>query len=337
MASPPEPNFMELMEMAKSFRPAKILMVATDLGVFDHLEELKSAPEVAARVKADPRALGILLNGLTALGLLVKEGERFRNGPAVSRFLVHGKEDYRGAIIRHMHHTWWGWTELGETVVRGKAPDRKSEKWLDRHPEAEKTWMREFIWGMHAIARDLAPKVAAKLDLTGVRHLLDLGGGPATYAITFAQAYPGLRVTVFDLPGPCEIAQENIARHGLRERIDVMAGDFLKDDIGSNYDFVWVSQILHSHDESQCQLIIRKCVEALTAGGRLAIQDFFLNDDGYTPLEAALFSVHMLAVTPGGRSYKHREVGEWMRAAGLSDPVHMETGPQTSVLLARKP
>ncbi len=336
MASPSEPSFLELMDIARSFRPAKILMVATDLGVFDHLEEPKSAAEAAAKVKANPRAMGILLHGLTAIGVLVKEGERFRNGPAASRFLVHGKEDYRGAIIRHMHHTWWGWTELGHTVVSGKAPDYKTEQWLDRHPWTEKDWMRDFIWGMHAIARDLAPKVAAKLDLAGVQHLLDLGGGPATYAITFAQAHPNLRATVFDLPGPCEIARENIARHGLAHRIRTLAGNFLQDDIGAGYDFIWVSQILHSHDEAQCQLIIRKCVEALTGGGRLAIQDFFLNDDGYTPVEAALFSVHMLAVTPGGRAYKHREVSEWMAAAGLSAPEHIETSPQTSVLLARK-
>jgi len=336
MTATPEPAFMELLDLAKSFRPAKILMVATDLGVFDHLEELNSAPEVAARVKADPRAMDILLNGLTAIGVLIKEGERFRNGPAASRFLVHGKEDYRGAIIRHLHHTWWGWSELGQTVVRGKAPDYKSEQWLERHPWSEKDWMREFIWGMHAIAQDLAPKAAAKLDLSQVRHLLDLGGGPGTYAIAFAQANPHLKVTVFDFPGPCEIAQENIARHGFMARIGTRAGNFLKDSIGSGYDFIWASQILHSHDEAQCQLIIRKCVEALAVGGRLAIQDFFLNDDGYTPVEAALFSVHMLAVTPGGRSYRHREVREWMTAAGLSTAAHIVTSPQTSVLLAQK-
>ncbi|MDI6852472.1 MAG: methyltransferase [Deltaproteobacteria bacterium] len=336
MTSPPEPAFMELLNLARSFRPAKILMVATDLGVFDHLEEPRHAPEVAAKVEANARAVGILLNGLAAIGVVEKQGERFKNGPAASRYLVHAKEDYRGAIIRHMHHTWLGWTELGRTVATGKAPDRKSEQWLDRHPESEKSWMRDFIWGMHAIAQDLAPGVVAKFDLQGVRHLLDLGGGPATYAINFAKANPGIKATVFDLPGPVEIARENIARHGQTDRVGTLAGNFLEDDIGSGYDFIWVSQILHSHDEAQCQLIIKKCVQALAGGGRLAIQDFFLNDDGYTPVEAALFSVHMLAVTPGGRSYKHREVQEWLREAGLVEVEHFETSPQTSAVVGWK-
>ncbi len=336
MTSEKGPAFMELLNIARGFQPAKMLMVATDLGVFDHLEEPATPTAVAARVKANSRAVDILLHGLTVIGILRKEGDRFQNGELVSRYLVQGKEDYRGAIIRHLHHTWWVWNELGQTLATGKAPPRKSEQWLEKNPWAEEEWMRDFIWGMHAVARDLAPQVAEKLNLSGVRRLLDLGGGPGTYAICFVQAHPELEATVFDLPGPCRIARENIARHGLSHRIDILAGNFLEDDIGKDYDFIWVSQILHSHDEAQCQLIIQKCFEALASGGRLAIQDFFLNDDGLTPPEAALFAVHMLAVTPGGRAYKHREVREWLEAAGLSQIQHLETSPQTSVVMGRK-
>ncbi|MFZ2088804.1 MAG: methyltransferase [Desulfobaccales bacterium] len=336
MSKPPGADFQELMNYVRGFRPAKIVMVATDLELFNHLEDFRTLPEIASLVKADPRALGILLNALAALGLVDKDGERFRNGELTSRYLVRGKEDYRGAIVRHMHHTWWGWSELEETVKRGHADMSKSERWLDRVPEPEEEWVRDFIWGMHAIARDLAPEVAAKLDFTGVARLLDLGGGPATYAIAFAQASPTLKATVFDLPQPITIAQENIRRHGLAERIDTMAGNFLEESIGSGYDFIWVSQILHSHTEEQCRLIIEKSVKALNPGGQLAIQDFFLNDDLISPPEAAMFSVHMLAVTPGGRAYTHREVAAMMAQTGLSTPKHQTTSPQTSMLIGRK-
>lgn len=329
-------GFPTLMNMAKSFRPAKILMVATDLELFRCLEEPRTAGELASLVEADARALGILLNALAALGLINKEGERFQNGELASRYLVPGKEDYRGAIIRHMHHTWGGWSELLDTVRRGHADLSQSERWLDRAPERQEEWMRDFIWGMHALARDLAPQVVPMLDLTQARHLLDLGGGPATYAIAFVQANPQLRATVFDLPGPIAIAKENIRRHGLEDRIATLAGNFLKDDIGSGYDFIWISQILHSHTEEQCRLIIAKSVAALNPGGQVAIQEFFLNDDGISPLEAALFSVHMLAVTPGGRSYTYREVAEMLAQAGLKEPWHRPTSPQTGILVARK-
>jgi hypothetical protein len=336
MTQPSGSDFLELMSFVRGFRPAKILMVAADLKLFNLLEEPASAADIATRVQADPRALEILLNGLAALGLVVKEGERFRNGDLTSRYLVRGKEDYRGAIVRHMHHTWWGWSELEETVKRGHADLATTERWLDRVADPQAEWVQDFIWGMHAIARDLAPQVAPLLDFTGVKSLLDLGGGPATYAIAFAQANPTLRATVFDLPRPIEIAQENIRRHGLADRIGTRAGNFLEDDIGSGYDFIWISQILHSHTEEQCRLIIDKSARALNSGGQVVIQDFFLNDDRISPLEAALFSVHMLAVTPGGRAYTHREAAAMMEAAGLATPEHRRTSPHTSVVIGRK-
>jgi SAM-dependent methyltransferase len=336
MTKPPGADFQELMNFVRGFRPAKILMVATDLGMFDHLEEFRTAGEIAGLVQADPRAAGIILDGLAALGLVAKEGERFVNGELTSRYLVRGKDDYRGAIVRHMHHTWWGWSELEGTVKRGHADTDKSERWLDRVPEPEEKWVGDFIWGMHAIARDLAPQVVAMMDLGGVERLLDLGGGPATYAIAFAQASPRLLATVFDLPQPITIAQENISRHGLTPRIDTLAGNFLTDDIGSGYDFIWISQILHSHNEEQCRRIIQKALKALVPGGTLAVQDFFLNSDGYTPPGAAMFGVHMLAVTPRGRAFTYGEVAEWLQEEGLSAPEQISTSPDAGVLVGQK-
>lgn len=330
-------GFEQIMSMIRGFQVAKTLMVAVDLGVFDFLAEPKSAVETAAWLKADARATGIFLNGLAGLGLLDKDGDNFRNRDLASRFLVRGSENYRGAIVKHIEHTWErGWNDLKETVLAGRPSEVETEKWVDGRPERDEAEVRAFIWGMHAIARDLAPQVAAKLDLKGVRRLLDLGGGPATYAITFAQANPELKATVFDLPMPIEIARENIAKNGLTSRVGALAGNFLKDDIGTGYDFIWVSQILHSHDEEQNRLIIAKAVAALAPGGALAIQDFYLNPDGASPTGAAMFGVHMLAVTPRGRAYTHTEVAEWMQAAGLAAPEFIQSGMDASILVAKK-
>jgi len=337
MTLDPKGGFDQIMSMARGFQASKMLMVAVDLGLFDFLTEPKSAVEIAAWLKADARTSGIFLNGLAALGLLVKGVDYFKNGELASRYLVQGGENYRGAIIRHMEHTWGrGWDDLKETVLVGHPPEVDPEKWVDSRPQRNETEVRAFIWGMHAIARDLAPTVAAKLDLKAVRHLLDLGGGPATYAITFAQANPKLTATVFDLPMPLEIAKENIAKNGLTDRVQTLAGNFLEDDIGTGYDFIWVSQILHSHDERQCKLIIAKAVSALTSGGRLAIQDFYLNPDGASPTGAAMFGVHMLAVTPRGRAYTYGEVAEWMQEAGLAKPQYVQSGMDASMLVAKK-
>jgi hypothetical protein len=337
MTMDPKGGFEQIMSMVRGFQVAKMLMVAVDLGLFDFLAEPKSAVETAAWLKANPRATGIFLNGLAALGLVDKGLDYFNNSELASRYLVRGSENYRGAIVKHIEHTWErGWNDLKDTVLVGHPPAVETEKWVDGRPERDEGEVRAFIWGMHAIARDLAPQVAARLDLTGVRRLLDLGGGPATYAINFAQANPGLTATVFDLPMPIEIARENIAKNGLTDRVGTLAGNFLNDDIGTGYDFIWVSQILHSHDEGQCKLIIGKAVAALAPGGTLAIQDFYLNADGASPTGPAMFGVHMLAVTPRGRAYTHAEVAEWMQEAGLAAPEFIVSGMDASILVAKK-
>ncbi|MCX5893868.1 MAG: methyltransferase [Deltaproteobacteria bacterium] len=338
MTLDPEGGFEQLMALGRGFQAAKMLTVAVELAIFDFLEEPHSAVEAAAWLKADDRAVGIFLNGLAALGLLTKGVDYFHNSKLASRFLVQGREDYRGAIIKHMGHTWErGWNDLKDTILVGYPQGVEPETWVDTRSKRDEESMRAFIQGMDALARDLAPQVAPKLNLTGVRHLLDLGGGPATYAITFAKANPDLKATVFDLPGPIEIARANIAKNGLEARLNTLTGNFLQDDIGSGYDYIWVSHILHSHNEDQCRLIIKKAVAALISGGRLAIQDFYLNPDGYTPPGAAMFGVHMLAVTPRGRAYTYGEVAQWMQEEGLSAPEQIQTSPEAGVLVGRKP
>src|SRR4030042_5091553 len=156
------------MAMGRGFQAAKMLMAAVDLAVFDFLEEPRSAVEAAAWLQADHRATGIFLNGLAALGLLVKGVDYFHNSPMASRFLVRGQEEYRGAIIKHMEHTWdRGWLDLKSTVLQGRAREGGPEKWLDARPERDEAEVRAFICGMDAIARDLAPKGAATLDPPG--------------------------------------------------------------------------------------------------------------------------------------------------------------------------
>ncbi|MFP3868345.1 MAG: methyltransferase [Desulfobacteraceae bacterium] len=329
-------EFDELMRLARGFQASKIFMVACDLEVFSHLSFPAAAPDLAERLQVNARALEMVLNALTALGLLIKEGEAFRNGELAERYLVAGHENYRGAIFKHLHHTWAGWSDLGPVVATGSPRDTDPSRWVEAHDEARDEEIDDFIRGMEAVARDLVPLVLARLDLSQVTNLLDLGGGPGTYAITFVKHYPQLQATVFDLPRPITIAQENIHRQGVGDRVQTKAGNFLTDDIGQGYDFIWMGNILHSHSDAQCQFLIGKAGAALVPGGQLAVVDFFLNDDGYTPMSAAMFGVHMLAVTANGRAYKHSEVAEWMQAAGFLSPEFRRINDHSSFLIGAK-
>ena len=173
--------------------------------------------------------------------------------------------------------------------------------------------------GMFNNAMLQAPGLVETIDLSENRHLLDLGGGPGTYAIHFCQKNPLLKAVVFDLPTTRPYAEKTIAKFGLSERISFMAGDYVTRALQGRYDAIWMSHILHGEGPVACQDMIQKAAAVLEPGGILLIHDFILDDTRDGPLFAALFSLNMLAGTPEGRSYGQQELVDMMTRAGLRD------------------
>jgi ubiquinone/menaquinone biosynthesis C-methylase UbiE len=290
-----------LRKMWGAFRQARVLMTANNLGIFDHLEESRSAAEVAASIKSDLRATEILLDALAGLELIKKCRGKYRNSTSSNRLLVKGSAHYQGDIIRHADNLWTNWSNLDEVVKTGN-PARKSFS------------TDAFIKGMHNIAVMRAKEVIENLDLKGVTTALDLGGGPGTYTRELAKKVES--VTLFDLPETIAIARDELSGSGLKN-VSFMEGDFLVADIGSNYDLVYVSQVLHAFSETDNLKILRKANEALAPGGRIAIYEHFIKPDRTEPVHGSLFSVNMLVNTSGGRCYSVPEMKQWLSSLGF--------------------
>jgi hypothetical protein len=69
----------------------------------------------------------------------------------------------------------------------------------------------------------------------------------------------------------------------------------------------------------------------------LAVHEFLLDEGKTAPLSAALFAVHMLVMTEGGRTYSGGEIGAWMEEVGFVRPEVRRVSEETAVVLARKP
>ena len=113
------------------------------------------------------------------------------------------------------------------------------------------------------------------------------------------------------------IANRHIQEAGVADRVHVRAGDLRSDRLGEGYDLVFVSAICHMLDQAENLDLLRRCREALTAGGRIVIQDFILEPDKTAPRFAALFALNMLVGTPGGSAYSEPEYAAWLAEAGL--------------------
>jgi len=133
---------------------------------------------------------------------------------------------------------------------------------------------------------------------------------------------------------PIEIARENIAKNGLTGRVDTLAGTSSK---------TTSARVTISSGSPRSSTATTRPVSGhhRQGGGGAqprrhpGIQDFYLNADGASPAGAAMFGVHMLAVTPGAGPTPW-EVASLMAAAGLTAPEFMQSGMDASLLMAKK-
>jgi predicted O-methyltransferase YrrM len=297
----------DLMEVGHGYQRSMILFAALKTGVFRGLAEGPcDAPALARRIGADPGKLSILLDALSALGLVGKRAGRYRNGGIAHDLLLPGSRSMESILLHHLDG-WGEWGRLPGAIHAGREP----------RFGAEGGYQENFIRGMEENARERAARVARILPLRPGERLLDLGGGAATYSVAWADACPGAKITVFDTPGTLRVARKILREKGAEGRVRLVEGDFLRDALGGPYDFVWISQILHAFDGTGCLRLLRRARASLAPGGRVAVQEFLLDEGKVSPPGPVFFSVHMVAVTGGGRAYTAGEIAGMLRKAGF--------------------
>jgi len=307
---PQEWNPGQLLELSGSYWQTCALHASIKLDIFTLIgEKLLSGDDVAARLNGDPRSVTMFLNALAAMNLLDKKVNKYASTDIAKTYLSKDSSTYIGYIIMHHHHLMDSWSRLDQSVKTGE-PVRTG---ASRNEE----WREHFLMGMFNMAMNIAPEITARIDLSLRRNLLDLGGGPGTYAIHFCLKNPQLKATVYDLPTTRTFAQKTIEKFGMTDRINFMDIDYLEENIEGVYDVAWLSHILHGEGPEACQKIISKAVSALEPGGLIIVHDFILNNTMDGPLFPALFSLNMLLGTPSGQSYSEEQIEEMFTRAGV--------------------
>ncbi|MDA8099187.1 MAG: methyltransferase [Nitrospiraceae bacterium] len=306
--------------LAGGFRASRVILTANNLGLFERIGAGKNAAHLAKALRTDARATEILLDAVTALGLLAKRGGVYRLTPPAKQLLLPSSPWYQGDMLRHADRLWQNWSGLDDVVKTGM-PNRAGRR--DHNV---------FIRAMHNIAVFRVDAVVKALNLGGVRTAIDLGGGPGTYSIALAKK--GVAVTLFDHPETLEVAKEMITR-GRTPRVTFRGGDFHFDDIGGPYDLAFLSQVLHSLSETEIAALLGKVYDALAPKGQVAVHEFSLNDDHASPVPGALFSINMLVNTAAGRSYTPKEVAGWLKGTGFRT-IRTKNLGDTSLIIGRK-
>jgi hypothetical protein len=308
-------NFAQLMSLASGHAEARIVQSAVELDIFDALEPGPlSAAAAAAKLQLNEHAFELLLNALTALGLLEKLNNEFSLTEISRRHLLRSSPGYVGAMIGFDAMLWRDWEKLPEAIRTG-SPTRSPNMY-----QADPRETAVFIKAMDSLvrARGDTEVLAQVIDWFNIGTLLDIGSGPATYPIALCQRFTQLRATIVDLPGTLKMTEAFVADANLTARIQLIPADYRSDAIPGKYDAIFLSNIIHGENFARNAALIHKLAASLNPRGRLIIKDHVLDDSRAEPAVGAIFSLLMLLTTDGGRCYSFAEIETWMKRAGLT-------------------
>jgi 3-hydroxy-5-methyl-1-naphthoate 3-O-methyltransferase len=327
----------QLLEVVLAYRSSKPLLVAAEYDLFSWIERgVDTAEAISRKLRLDTRAVRILLNAVAALGFLKKRGERYSNAELAKEFLVAGSPNYRGSNLKYQERTWAAWSDL-KNVVKSGRPSRMLLDWT-----SSGSFSADYIKAMGDVAREPARDLASKLDLRGVKRMLDVGCGPGVYSAAIVERDPLIEATLLDLPRTLRVTKPLLRRHGRADRFKYKPADFLKDSFGrEEYDLVLISNVTHVEDEKNNLKLVEKAYRALRPAGQLVIHDYVSDPALTSPKFAAMLAVHLLVFTGRGNVYTLDEYASWLRGKNFKQVWHKRVAvgslyPST-IIVGRKP
>lgn len=312
------------------------LAAAVELNLFTEIgRSAGSAESLAARTGYPVRGLRILMNALSKMGFLVKDGENYSLAPVSATFLSTDSVSYLGEFVRlHQAEMMRGsWFQLAETVRTGKPPAFSPESY-------DKFFAKlvDPLYTLSAAAAAVAAKAIYGQPSRRKLKVLDIAAGSGVWSLALARHDAQTRVTVADSPTVIEkVTRRFAAREGVADQYDYLPGDLRDLDFGeSSYDVAILGHICHGLGVEDNQKLIRRLHRALKAGGQLLIAEIIPDDERREALFPLLFAVNMLAMTTEGDTFTMAEYRQWLEHAGFSEILTLEAPSPSPLIVARK-
>ena len=329
----------DVLELFLGFWISRTVMAAVELNVFDVLDaeqagEGRTLEEAQAVLGLGRRPARALLDTCVATGLLSKDGRgRYRNTLLAARYLnsrsIHSLRNY----VLDERWCWPAWGRLEDAL-------RADAQLLPEDGEGYHAFPEDFFLDfLHGHSRVMGDRLAAVVDLHGVRRVMDVGGGSGAVSIALCKAFPELEAVVVDQPPVAAKAAEHIAEARLGDRITTWPANMFEDPLPPDCDAAVLANVLHDFSPGRAQEILGRVVAALPSGGRVVILEIVPDEERRSPPLAVAFSVAMIVNTAGGDAHTASQYRAWLQAAGFTGVVQTPLPGRmvTTVLEATKP
>ncbi|QSB15937.1 methyltransferase [Natronosporangium hydrolyticum] len=308
-----------LLTLATASWMASAVSAAAELGVADQLAAgPRPVAELAEALGTHPPSLYRLLRAGSDIGLfeervgqefaLTELGEALRSdSPSSLRNFA------RWVALPADRHTWDG---LVQSVRSGRpafVDVHGEEVWehFRQRPEVAEIFDR----AMDELSRQVIAPAIDAYDFAGVRRIVDVGGGHGALLAQVLTAAPQAYGVLFDQPEVIEGAGQPLIEAAVRDRSELVAGDFFVDVPGDG-DAYLLSNIIHDWDDEPARQILANCRDAMAPDGRVLLVEAVLPDDAAAALTVKLMDLDMLVIS-GGRQRTGAQLDALCQQSGL--------------------
>jgi hypothetical protein len=307
--------------------------LAAELGIADLLESPRSGDEIAQAISAHPGSLYRLLRMLSTFGIFSEvEPGRFAQTP-LSELLRSTAPGSLRPWVRMIRLPVWGPTfaEAMHSVKTGQPSFKQAMgveffDYLAAHPREGEI----FNEAMTSFGQGVAAAVVQAYDFSGIRTIVDVGGGHGTLLTAILQADPHLTGILFDQPHIAEGARRALTTNGVADRSGVVGGDFFVDSLPAGCDAYVLSWIIHDWDRDRAVTILGNCRRAMNPSGRLLLIEAVIPgpDD---PHPGKIMDFVML-LGLGGQERTEQQYADLLREAGFALSRVVPTASPMSVI-----
>lgn len=327
-----------LMQLMMGAWASQIAGTLARLCVFDEIASGHTdAAAIAKRIHVEPHALHRALRAASTVGLLRATGtsafELTARGELLRGDVPGSMRALLDAETAPAHWLPWGRLEecirTGQTVAAETLGFSNLWNYYKAHPEEGEA----FSLGMSGISSMVIGAVSAAWKPPAARRIVDVGGAHGAFLGWVLNQLPDAKGQLLDLPHVIETAKPALRAAGLSNRVECVAGDFLKS-VPAGGDLYLLKHIVHNWDDESVRILLGNVSQAMAPGGTVAVVEALIPEDG-SPSPASLMDVNMLVMLTG-KERSEPEIRHLFATAGLALTRVVQTPSPFSLLEARK-
>jgi hypothetical protein len=306
--------------LVSGFRATQLVRAVTELRIPDLVADgPRSAAALAEATGVMTGPLQRALRALVSVGVFDEvDGGRFAATP-VSDWFRDRPGSMRGIALMLPAESYRAFGDLMYSLKTGEPAFEhiySMSRWEQLAQEPEQSAL--FNSAMQFNTEAMRDAVASAYDFSGLRSVVDVGGGRGTLIAGLLKANPGLRGTVFDIEAGLAETEAYLKEEGVHDRCTVKRGSFF-DHVPSGHDAYVLKNIIHDWSDEKAAVILANCRKAIGPERRLILIERIVPQRAdYSAAAHQLFMLDMqMMVMLGGRERTLEEFRALLESAGF--------------------